>query len=69
MAKGIIEHVPWLIQACDQGCPSIASGLSKYRVRVAQVSCQGCSSMGLKLYNLEAMIAQPVNDGRMFSPC
>ena len=46
MAKGIIEHVPWLIQACDQGCPS----------------------MGLQLYNLEAKISQPVNDGGMFSP-
>lgn len=43
-------------------------GLYKQAIKIAQVSRQGCPSMGLKLYNLEAMIAQPVNDGCMFSP-
>lgn len=43
-------------------------GLYKRATKVAQVSCQGCPSMGLKLYNLEAKIPQPVNDGGMFSP-
>ena len=43
-------------------------GLYKRATKVAQVSRQGCPSMGLKLYNLEAMIAQLVNDGGMFSP-
>ncbi len=43
-------------------------GLYKHATKVAQVSRQGCPSMGLKLYNLEAKIPQPVNDGGMFSP-